>query len=325
MKDDSVCKLRNEYPQFNYVMKLSNRYLSPDKLDYNLFPMWPYYIIRLKDKTQYVTYDEKTNILSCSEWELPLILECINDKHNVILDSNSVERYVKLFLALEYKYKTKFNKVWEWKGKKYVYNREVSAEFWWIINTIPSQFPKLCDTGWHWSQYLADALWYKKDEWVGDKLYCWEMECHGVIDYWENKVCCLSCSFTEPKPIDREMAANIAEKDSVSRLAINREWQDTAPYLDIKFRTKYDDKLALDKLSEIIEAIKWAQYSNNKYSLYLYKSKSWIYAQPPHLVYPYNKEILELNLIKIFKEEETKKIIKHLEDNCDVLEINPFR
>jgi len=117
----------------------------------------------------------------------------------------------------------------------------------------------------------------------------------------------------------------VVEKEEISWLAVNREGQDTAPYLDIKFRAKYSDKLTLDNLSEIIEAIKRTQYSNNKYSLYLYKSESGIYAHSPHLVYPYNKKVLELNLTKRFLEEETKKIIKHLENNCDVLEINPFR
>lgn len=325
MKDDYVKQIRNEHPQFNHVIKNTNKYLSPNKLDHNHLPAWPYYIIKLGDATKNMIYDKHTNILTCNKYEILLILENINNKHNVILDPDSVETYVQLLLRLEYKYKTKFNKVWEKKGKKYVYNRWVSAEFWGVINNIKWQFPELCDTGWHWSQYLVDALYYKREEWEGDNLYCWEMQCYGVIDYWENKVCCLSCSFTEPKLIDINLAWDITEKEEISWLAINREGQDTAPYLDIKFRAKYSDKLTLDNLSEIIEAIKRTQYSNNKYSLYLYKSESGIYTQLPHLVYPYNKKVLELNLTKRFWEEETKKIIKHLEDNCDVLEINPFR
>jgi len=76
-----------------------------------------------------MTYDEKTNILTCNKYEILLILENINDKHNVILDPDSAETYVQLLSTLEYKYKTKFNKVREKKGKKYVYNRGVSAEF----------------------------------------------------------------------------------------------------------------------------------------------------------------------------------------------------
>lgn len=325
MKDDFVRKLRTNFPQFNHVIKNTNRYLSPDKLDYNLFPIWPYYIIRIKDKPEDIEYDEKTNILYCNEWEILNILENVNDRHNVILDVSSAKRYIEVLAKLEYRYKTIFHKVWEKKGKKYVYNRGVSAEFWGVINNIKWQFPELCNTGWHWCKDLYDALSYKKYDWDEKHLYYWEMECHSVIDYWEDKVSCLSCSFTEPKQIDTDMAKEICNKWVNGWQDINRTAQDSAPYLDIKLWAKYPGSLTAMQIANIIDAIKRTQYSNNRFSLYLYKSKSWLYTNSPQYVHPYGKERLEISLLKRFDKEMTKKIIKYLEDNCDILFINPFR
>lgn len=227
--------------------------------------------------------------------------------------------------ALWVEYKNTFFKVWEYKDKHQVKNRRASADYTGVINTIPWDFPKLCETWWHGSRRLANAFWYTENGWDWEYLYYWKMECKSVVDYWTDKVSCLSCSFTEPEKVKTSLVKEVSQGESILEQRLNSVGKSWAKYLSVWFRADFPDRLTWKEAALIVELLKLEQQDNKKYALHLLKDNEKISTVPPERMYIYSKEHFKERLYNYFTPKKTDKIMEHLEYNYDILSVLPFR
>lgn len=319
-------KLKGEYPQFNYVNKWQANYITKDNLK-NLkgIPRCWYYILKLVDNLE-INYDEETGVITVDSIYLESFLDTIPSERNVVIDLDEDSNFIHLVICLAWRYRSVFYKVWEEKvsTKTYMNRDDVAVTDNKHINLLRWNYPKLCKWWWHASQELYQAFNYKKDDGQGKELYYGKMIALSVVDYGEDKVCCLSVKFSNPKPISRTEVESICRNE-----IIPKRWEvwgdrENAPYLSLGFWMRLKN-ITLSQLNNILQAYRESQKIFQDNDNLVLGKQYWAYKRLYfRQLYLYNKENLKSELSKHFKEDDVEKILSYQENQYDLIEIKPI-
>ena len=208
------------YPQYNYIQVTKDYFFTANGVWELKWRRWGYYVFAIDHSLPMYKIRYEDNIIYCSMDTLRSVLRFGQRDTDVFILFKDKGTFLETTEMLSNYFTKYFWKVWEGKSYNTLYCRNKWAKVWGKVMLANNQAtsPELCKVWWHGCYNVSEAMSYKLDD-VRDKMYITNMTAHSIVDYWEDKVCCLKASFPSHCPF------NICNSSSVARVpAPSRRW-----------------------------------------------------------------------------------------------------
>lgn len=286
-----------------------------------------YYVFVIDNSLSYNEIKYKEEVISChADTLMPTLRHGQRDVDVFILfdDKGILESTLH---SLDYYFTKYFWKVWEDKSYNTLYCRQkwAKANKKVMLASDQATSPELCKVWWHGCYNLPDAMGYKLDD-VGNTMYITEMTAHSIVDYWEDKVCCLKASFSKKiREIDYDIAENICNnRENWYKKYVIGDVRD-AEFAQILFREELIDEFSLKEINKIMDIIKNHTSLKDKYRYYYFKkTEEGLDSSSIHTLFWFNKDRMEIHLQdRVLNKKNINKIIKHYERKTTTVCIYP--
>lgn len=315
------------YPQFNYIQVTKDYFLTANGVWELKWKWWGYYTFAIDHSLPEYKIRYEEDIIYCNMSTLRSILRFWQRDTDVFIVFNNKGTFIETVEILSVDFTKYFWKVWEDKRYNTLYCRQKWAKVWGkvMLADDKADTPNLCKVWWHGCYNPSDAIGYKLDD-VKDKMYITKMTAHSIVDYWEDKVCCLKASFSKKiRELEYELAENISNnRYSWYKKYVVGDVRD-AEFLQILFRKGLIGEFSLKEITKIMDIFKNHTSLKDKYRFYYFrKTEEGLCFSSPHTLFWFDEKAMGIFFIdKGLNKENRDKIIKYCKNRITTVYIYP--